>query len=74
MRSTQAFAALFIAVASAQTPPEFLRKNCLSCHNQKVRTAGLAFETPTTEIWERVIVKLHAGSLRPAPRRLCPRF
>jgi len=73
MRSTTVIAALCIAVANSQTAPEFIQKYCLSCHNQKVRTAGLALDNPTTEIWERVIAKLHAGSMpppgnpRPAP-------
>ena len=73
MRSTTAFAVICIAVASAQTPQEFLGKYCLACHNQKARTAGLAVESPTTEEWERVLAKLHAGSMpppgvpRPAP-------
>src|SRR5262245_30348729 len=43
-------------------PQEILGKYCVTCHNQRLRTAGLALETfdATTpsaapEVWERVI-------------------
>lgn len=65
MRSPTALAAICIAIASAQSAPEFIQKYCLACHNQKVRTAGLALENPTTDTWEKVIAKLHAGSMPP---------
>jgi len=45
---------------------------CVTCHNQKLRTAGLALDTmdvsnpsASAEIWERVIAKLRAGSMPP---------
>ncbi len=48
---------------------------CVTCHNQKSKTAGLAFDvldasTPRThpEIWERVITQLRAESMPPAGR------
>ena len=73
MRSTLALAVIGIAVACAQTPQAFLRNYCLNCHNQKVRTGGIALESPGTETWERVLAKIHAESMpppglpRPAP-------
>jgi hypothetical protein len=52
--------------------PGFLSTYCISCHNQKLRTAGLALDTldaanpsDNAEIWERVIAKLRAGSMPP---------
>jgi len=52
-----------------------LDKYCVSCHNQRLRTAGLALDDlditkPATdaEVWERVIARLRAGSMPPAGR------
>ena len=49
-----------------------LDKYCVTCHNQKLRTAGLAFDnlnaarpSDDPEVWERVIAKLRAGSMPP---------
>src|SRR5438067_11243612 len=63
----------------AQAPPKgpdprtFLNTYCITCHNQKLRTAGLALDTldaskpsANPEVWERVIVKLRAGSMPPS--------
>jgi hypothetical protein len=63
--ATACAAALLAAQAgSTQT---FLGKYCVTCHNQKLRTAGLALDQPTTtEISEHVISRLHAGSMPPA--------
>jgi hypothetical protein len=55
----------------------FLDRYCIGCHNQKLKTAGLALDTldpkqPATsaETWERVISKLRSGAMPPpgAPR------
>ena len=50
-----------------------LDKYCISCHSQRLRTAGLVLEgidvsNPAAhgDIWERVITKLHARSMPPA--------
>jgi mono/diheme cytochrome c family protein len=66
------------AAPTASVPPapeEILGKYCVSCHNQRLRTAGLALDTldattpsVTPEVWERVIGKLRAGSMPPAGR------
>ena len=48
---------------------------CVTCHNQRLKTAGLALDTvdaasPHTnpEVWEKVIARLRAGSMPPAGR------
>ncbi len=58
--------------AQEQAARSFIQNYCVSCHNQKVRTAGLVLDTldvtnpgKDAEIWERVIAKLHAGSMPP---------
>jgi Protein of unknown function (DUF1592)/Protein of unknown function (DUF1588)/Protein of unknown function (DUF1585)/Protein of unknown function (DUF1587)/Protein of unknown function (DUF1595)/Planctomycete cytochrome C len=71
-------ACLLIAVATvsaqtpAPTPRAFLDKYCVTCHNQKLHTAGLAFETldltkpaENADTLERIIAKLRAGSMPP---------
>jgi mono/diheme cytochrome c family protein len=57
---------------NATAPRAVFDKYCVTCHNQKLRTAGLALDaldvaTPSAnaEVWERVIVKLRAGSMPP---------
>jgi mono/diheme cytochrome c family protein len=74
------FAALLLgaAAAGAQTNPSgansqaLFDKYCVTCHNQKLRTAGLALDNLDTakaganpEVWERVIARLRAGSMPP---------
>jgi mono/diheme cytochrome c family protein len=61
------------APAPATDPRSFFDTYCVTCHNQKLRTAGLALDSldaakPNTnaEVWERVIAKLRAGSMPPA--------
>jgi mono/diheme cytochrome c family protein len=57
---------------SAKTPRTFIDTYCITCHNQKLKTAGLALDTvdltkPTAnaEVLEKVIAKLRAGSMPP---------
>src|SRR6476646_2661820 len=45
---------------------------CVTCHNQRTKTAGLSLEGIDTahpeanaEVWERVIAKLRAGAMPP---------
>src|SRR5438105_8841250 len=52
-----------------------LDRYCVACHNEKLRTAGLALDSvdPATagvngELWERVVAKLRAGSMPPPGR------
>ena len=58
------------AVASPITP--IVDTYCITCHNQKSRTAGLSLEgvdaarpAANPELWERVIAKLRAGAMPP---------
>ena len=48
---------------------------CVACHNQRLKTAGLALDTvdvtaphANPEVWEKVITRLLAGSMPPAGR------
>ena len=48
---------------------------CITCHNQRLRTGGLALDRLDTtnpganaEVWENVIAKLRTGSMPPAGR------
>jgi hypothetical protein len=50
-----------------------LDKYCVTCHNQRVKTAGLALDTADlgniaaqSDIWEKVIRKVRAGMMPPA--------
>jgi mono/diheme cytochrome c family protein len=58
--------------ANAANPRVFLDTYCITCHNQKLRTAGLMLDTvdlakpgENAEVLERVIGKLRAGSMPP---------
>ena len=60
------------APSSAANPRVLLDTYCITCHNQQLRTAGLALDnldasrpSANAEIWERVIAKLRAGSMPP---------
>ena len=63
-----------VVTLSGQTPAprQFFDTYCVTCHNQKLKTAGLMLDSldaahPGThaEIWEKVIGKLRAGSMPP---------
>src|SRR5215468_6199033 len=62
--------------AAPQTAPRaMLDTYCVTCHNDKLKTAGLALDTvdvtkpsANPEVWERVIAKLRAGSMPPPGR------
>ena len=76
-------ASLFVGLLSAATPPSLapahdtLNRYCVTCHNQRLKTAGLMLDTldlakipASAEIWEKVVRKLRAGAMPPqgAPR------
>src|SRR5262249_7761735 len=51
----------------------FLDKNCVVCHSEKLKTAGLVLENldvdhvaANAETWEKVVRKLRAGMMPPA--------
>ena len=63
------------AAPPASGPQAVVNQYCITCHNQRLRTAGLALDTldaakpnANAEIWERVIGKLRAQSMPPPGR------
>ena len=64
--------ALALASSPDANPLALLDTYCITCHNEKLRTAGLALDSldaarPSAhaELWEQVIAKLRAGSMPP---------
>ena len=62
-------------LGDADAPQTVLNKYCVSCHNQRLRTAGFAIDNldsahpaANPEAWEKVIAKLRAGSMPPPGR------
>ena len=58
--------------AKSPDPQTFFKTYCFTCHNQKLRTAGLALDgldathpSANAEVWERVIAKLQSASMPP---------
>jgi mono/diheme cytochrome c family protein len=58
--------------AAPATPRALLDQYCISCHNQRLKTGGLALDTldaarpgDSAETWEKVIGKLRARSMPP---------
>lgn len=61
------------SAAGAQDPQALLSRYCITCHNAKLKTGGLALDEldlthvePNAETWEKVVRKLHAGMMPPA--------
>jgi mono/diheme cytochrome c family protein len=61
-----------VAPASLTPARELVNKYCVSCHNEKVKTAGLALDRAdsehvanSAETWEKVIVKLRSRAMPP---------
>jgi mono/diheme cytochrome c family protein len=60
---------------SSSSPRPLLDRYCVSCHNQRLKTGGLALDTLDTanvgagaEVWEKVVRKLRGGLMPPAGR------
>ena len=60
---------------SAERTRATLRRYCVACHNDRLRTAGLALDALDAErvaehpaAWEKVAAKLRAGAMPPAGR------
>jgi mono/diheme cytochrome c family protein len=58
--------------ASTAAPRAVIDKYCVTCHNQRLKTGGLALDVldvanpgANAELWERVVAKLRAGSMPP---------
>jgi mono/diheme cytochrome c family protein len=59
--------------SQARTIREFTKQYCISCHNERLKTAGLVldsrdFEHPAAdaEVWEKVVRKVQVGMMPPA--------
>ena len=53
----------------------FLARHCTACHNERLKTAGLALDTLSRSsvgdhvaVWEKVVAKLRAGAMPPIGR------
>ncbi len=64
------------APATTSAEAAFLTRYCLTCHNERLKTAGLTLEGlnperpgERPEIWETVVRKLRAGAMPPASAR-----
>src|SRR5678815_5777759 len=64
--------------SAVATQKAFIDQYCVTCHNQRTKTAGLALDTldltklpQHAEIWERAIMKLR-GHLMPPPNARQP--
>src|SRR5262245_4470782 len=60
---------------ASPNPQALVNQYCVTCHNQRLRTAGLALDSldaanpsANAEVWERVIGKLRAQSMPPPGR------
>jgi cytochrome c551/c552 len=65
-------AGVVVSAALAQDPRAILDKYCVTCHNQKLKTGGLALDqsdpahvSEQAETWEKVVRKLRAGMMPP---------
>ena len=61
---------------AAQEPQALLNQYCVTCHNEKLKTGGLALDKldlhrvgANAETWEKVVRKLRAGMMPPAGAR-----
>jgi mono/diheme cytochrome c family protein len=59
--------------SSPESQRQLLDKYCVTCHNQRVKTAGLTLDQADvskpgadTEIWEKVLRKVHTGTMPPS--------
>ncbi len=66
---------LEIAAPQRESPRAVFDQYCVTCHNEKLHTAGLALDKldvtnpgANAEVWERVIGKLRSGSMPPPGR------
>ncbi len=63
------------AATTAASQRALLDRYCVGCHNERLRTGGLALDTldvarvgEAPAIWERVVLKLRGGMMPPAGR------
>src|SRR5882672_3532817 len=67
------------AASPASQNKALLDQYCVSCHNQRAKTAGLMFDTmdlghlsEDVDVWERVVRKLRGGMMPPPGARRPP--
>src|SRR5215470_15277559 len=77
MFNVQLSLVMFLLVAQAPAPRAALDRYCVTCHNQKTKTAGLMLDLMDVQkvadgapTWEKVVQKLRTGAMPPpgAPR------
>ncbi len=68
-----------VAAAAAAGGRQLLDRYCLTCHNQRLETAGLSLEAfdlthvaADAAVWEQVVQKLRTGTMPPSNRRQPP--
>ncbi len=73
LAASACYAAPQQSVAGADSQRALLDRYCVTCHNQKTKTAGLlldkadlGFVPAHAEMWEKVIRKVRAGAMPPA--------
>lgn len=49
----------------AEAHEELTRKNCLGCHNARVKSAGLSLEAPGEVEWEKALRRLRSRTMPP---------
>jgi hypothetical protein len=83
MKALGVFAVVFAIVVSgrAQAPeppqkPALLNQYCITCHNQRLKTAGLLLDSMDLDqvgkdaaAWEKVVRKIHTGMMPPSGAR-----
>jgi hypothetical protein len=76
-KAVLAFAFLAIPVITCAQEQALLNQYCITCHNEKLKTAGLMLDKldfahpgPNADVWEKVVRKVRAGMMPPggAPR------
>src|SRR5262245_35254244 len=75
MRRLSLVGGIFLACCAptlAQSPRAVLDQYCVTCHNEKLKTAGLMLDkldparvSENREAWEKVVRKLRAGMMPP---------
>ncbi|MES1255351.1 MAG: DUF1587 domain-containing protein, partial [Acidobacteriota bacterium] len=67
------------AAAPATGPSPLVEKHCLTCHNDRTKTAGLSLQglalsdvPARADVWEKVLRKLRAGEMPPVSVRVRP--
>ena len=70
-----AFAQTALGELTSPAPRALLDQYCVTCHNERLRTADLALDTldvdnvgMAPQVWESVVRKLRAGAMPPLPR------